>query len=265
VILDGSRADPSSPRDPFQDFDIIYVATDVEPFRHNLEWIKRFGEMMILQLPNEMQNPPPDEKNFPAYLMQFMDGNRIDLTIMPVGLAGLERDSIRQVLLDKDGVIDPRSISDEKAYLPNLPTAKQFADCTNEFWWVSAYVAKGLWRGQIIYAHQMLDGFVRDQLNLMLNWYIALKTGGKQQPGKFGKYFQRWLEPDLWELVKSTYSRADVSEIWQALFNMCTIFRRTAGEIAAKCNYTYPADDDARVSAFLKHIQQLDQKAKEIY
>ena len=86
VILDGSRADPNSPRDELQDYDIIYVVTDPEPFRHNMEWIKRFGEMMILQLPNEMQNPPPDELNYPAYLMQFMDGTRIDLTIMPQSL-----------------------------------------------------------------------------------------------------------------------------------------------------------------------------------
>lgn len=264
VILDGSRADPSARKDPFQDFDIIYVAADVEYYRHNLEWIKRFGEMMILQLPNEMQNPPPDELNFPAYLMQFMDGNRIDLTIMPVGLAGLERDCIRRVLLDKDGVIDLRSISDEQAYLPHPPTAKQFADCTNEFWWVSPYVAKGLWRGQIVYAHQMLDQAIREQLILMLKWYIGMKTDGKEQPGKFGKYFQRWLEPELWELLKTTYAGADETETWQALFTMGALFRRTASEIAAKYGFVYPSGEDARVSAFLKHIQKLDRNAKEI-
>jgi aminoglycoside 6-adenylyltransferase len=265
VILDGSRADPSSPCDPFQDFDIIYVTTDVEFFRNNLDWIKRFGEIMILQLPNEMQNPPPDELNFPVYLMQFMDGNRIDLTIMPVGLAGLERNCIRRILLDKDGAIDSDSISDEKAYLPHPPTAKQFADCTNEFWWVSPYVAKGLWRSQIVYAHQMLDSFVREQLNLMLKWYIGMKTDGKEQPGKFGKYFQRWLEPELWGLLKTTYAGTSEDEIWQALFSMCTLFRRTAGQVATKYGFSYPSSEDARVSDFLKHIQQLDRKAEKIY
>ena len=47
VILNGSRANPNTPRDPFQDFDIVYLVSEVAPFKHNLEWIQRFGEMMI--------------------------------------------------------------------------------------------------------------------------------------------------------------------------------------------------------------------------
>src|ERR1051325_6799914 len=80
VIMNGSRTNPNAPRDIFQDFDIVYVVTDVASFRQDQEWIKRFGEMMILQLPDDMQDPPPSDDGSFAYLMQFMDGNRIDLT-----------------------------------------------------------------------------------------------------------------------------------------------------------------------------------------
>ncbi|QLQ06171.1 MAG: aminoglycoside 6-adenylyltransferase [Anaerolineae bacterium] len=38
----GSRANPDAAR-PFQDFDIVYIVTDVAPFRCNLDWIQRFG------------------------------------------------------------------------------------------------------------------------------------------------------------------------------------------------------------------------------
>ena len=81
VILNGSRANPNAPRDPFQDFDIVYLVTEVQPFVRNLEWIKRFGEMMILQLPDDMGDPLPEDRQGYAYLMQFADGNRIDLTV----------------------------------------------------------------------------------------------------------------------------------------------------------------------------------------
>jgi aminoglycoside 6-adenylyltransferase len=105
VIMNGSRANPTAPCDFFQDYDIVYLVTDVEPFRHNLEWIARFGELMILQLPDEMDDPPPVDAPGFAYLMQFADGNRIDLTIHPVGrLDALEEDSQTIVLLDKDGI-----------------------------------------------------------------------------------------------------------------------------------------------------------------
>jgi aminoglycoside 6-adenylyltransferase len=84
VMMNGSRANPNAPRDFFQDFDIVYFVTDHRPFRHNFEWIKRFGEMMILQLPDDMgDSPHPEDASF-AYLMQFSDGNRIDLTIYPI-------------------------------------------------------------------------------------------------------------------------------------------------------------------------------------
>jgi aminoglycoside 6-adenylyltransferase len=252
VMLDGSRADPKSPRDEFQDYDIIYVVTDPEPFRHNMEWIKRFGEMMILQLPNEMQNPPPDELNYPAYLMQFMDGTRIDLTIMPQSLHGLEPDSIRKILLDKDDTIEIKRISDDRAYLPHPPTAKQFADCCNEFWWVSPYVAKGLWRGQIVYAHKMLDEYVREQFDLMLTWYIGMKTHCTVSPGKYGKYFQQYLEPELWELLCSTYCDADPAHIWEALRNMGKLFRTVALSVAAEYQLEYPMSEDKRVTAYLR-------------
>src|SRR5512139_1985259 len=84
VLLEGSRTNPNAPRDFFQDFDIVYIVTDVASFKDDEHWIDRFGEMMILQLPDDMGDPlwKPGEPY--GYLMQFMDGNRIDLTIFPV-------------------------------------------------------------------------------------------------------------------------------------------------------------------------------------
>src|SRR5512136_2474396 len=84
ILMNGSRVNPNAPRDIFQDFDFIYIVTDVAPFRGDLEWIRRFGELMILQLPEDMQDPPPDNDGSYGYLMQFADGNRIDLGICPI-------------------------------------------------------------------------------------------------------------------------------------------------------------------------------------
>lgn len=64
VIMNGSRANPSAPRDPFQDFDIVYLVTDVDSIKYDYEWIKRFGEIMIMQMPEDMQDPPPEELSF---------------------------------------------------------------------------------------------------------------------------------------------------------------------------------------------------------
>ncbi len=251
VILNGSRANPNAPRDRFQDFDIVYAVTDVAPFWHNLAWIARFGERMILQLPEEMQNPPPSRDGGFAYLMQFMDGNRIDLGIYPIDKARERaQDSLSVLLLDKDGCIGSLPPPSERDYLPQPPTAKAFADCCNEFWWVCPYVAKGLWRGELLYARYMLDQAVREELMKMLTWTIGVQTGFSVNPGKFGKYFQRYLTPAQWALLLQTYADGSYEHTWQALTAMGRLFRTVALEVAAHFAFDYPQGDDERVSAF---------------
>lgn len=268
VVMNGSRANPNAPKDIFQDFDSLYIVMDAEPFKRNLEWIKRFREMMILQLPDDMQDPPPaaeDEGSY-GYLMQFADGNRIDLGIVPIELYLTQpRDSLSILLLDKDGKIGPFPAPTESDYLPNPPTAKAFADCCNEFWWVSAYVAKGLWRQEILYAKHMLDCVVREQLMKMLNWHIGMHTNFQINPGKMGKYFQTYLEPELWTQLQGTFADASYENTWNALFAMCDLFRKIAIPVAEQFSCEYPFDDDRRVSAHLEHIRTLPRNARQVY
>src|SRR5687768_13179235 len=84
VMLNGSRVNPNAPRDIFQDFDVTYFVTDLDSFTKDHTWIERFGEIMILQMPEAMEDPPPMNDGHFAYLTQFTDGNRIDLTLFPL-------------------------------------------------------------------------------------------------------------------------------------------------------------------------------------
>jgi aminoglycoside 6-adenylyltransferase len=266
VILDGSRANPDTPRDPFQDYDVMYLVTDVECYKLTPHWIDVFGERMILQLPDDMGSAPPEPRDGYAYLMQFADGNRIDLTLFPADKAAqIKRDSMRKVLMDKDNIIDENAISDAKAYLPHPPTAKEFADACNEFWWVCPYCAKGLWRGELPYAHHMMDVYVREQLEKMLAWYTGMQSGFNRSAGKFSKYLQKNLSPEMWAQYLHTYAGSDCEEIWKALFAMCGLFREAALPIAERFNLTYPADDERRVFAYLERIHNLPKDAREIY
>ena len=267
VIMNGSRANPNAPRDPFQDFDIVYIVTDVAPFKYNYEWIKRFGELIIMQMPEDMQDPPPSNDGSFGYLMQFADGNRIDLGIIPLSqINEIRGDSLSLLLLDKDGIVEPFPPANESSYLPKPPTAKLFSDCCNEFWWVSPYIAKGLWRQEILYAKHMHDEVVRgEQLMKMLRWHIGVKTDFKVNPGKQGKYFQKYLEPEYWEMLLKTFADASYENTWDALFATCNLFRKVAIPMAQHFGFDYPFDDDRRVTAHLEHVRALSRDAKEIY
>ncbi|GAP13024.1 streptomycin adenylyltransferase [Longilinea arvoryzae] len=266
VVMNGSRANPNAPRDLFQDFDIIYlVRGSSAPFRNNPAWIRQFGELMILQLPEEMGDPPSSGHYDAVYLAQFADGNRIDLSVYPLERwPELKNDSLSVLLLDKDGSIGPLPPPSENSYLPKPPDAKAFGDCCNEFWWVSPYVAKGLWRRELPYARAMLEIYVREQLTKMLRWQIGIQTEFKANPGKEGKYFERYLPKAQWQLLLQTFAGADDDSTWDALEAMGALFRQAALFVAGQYGFDYPHGDDERVSAFLRKIRALPPDAKDI-
>jgi len=97
--------------------------------------------------------------------MQFTDGNRIDLGFAPVeSLSEESQGSLTKVLVDKDGILGDLPPSSDKDFLPKEPTEKSFDDCCNEFWWVCPYVAKALWREELIHAKSLLENPIRPQL-----------------------------------------------------------------------------------------------------
>lgn len=266
VIMNGSRVNPNAPCDFFQDYDIVFIVTDVSCFVHDRSWIDRFGELMIMQTPDDMGESSSPHNCKYTYLMQFNDGNRIDLTFYSIEkMDSLEEDSLSLLLMDKDGIIDSFPPPSDKSYLPKPPTSKQFDDCCNEFWWVCPYVAKGLWREELSYAKHMLDGPVRDMLMKMLTWHIGIRTNFTKSPGKLGKYFKKYLEPEIWEMFVDTYSDAYYEYIWQALFTMCELFRTISISVAEHYSYEYPYRDDEMVTAHLKHVKKLPKDAKEMY
>ncbi len=266
VILSGSRTNPDAPKDFFQDFDVVYVTTDIQPYIHNLEYIRQFGDLMILQLPDEMGSPEPEKHPGYCYLMQFIDGNRIDLTFYPLEkIPEMVWEGFNVVLLDKDGYLSTLIPPGKKVSLPEKPTANEFADCCNEFLWVAPYVAKGLWRKEITYARTFLDEYLRRQLMMMLSWYVGVITDFKGDPGKSGKYLQHYLPADLWNLLLRSYSNADINNTWEALFSMTDLFRSIARHVADHFGFAYPVGDDERVTAHLNHVRNLPPDADEMY
>ncbi len=262
VIMNGSRANPNAKQDPFQDYDIVYYVTDITPYIHNLEWRKRFGEIMIMQTPN----PPSANHYHFTILMQFTDGNRIDLNIRDLSKRNeIGYDSLSIVLLDKDGIIPALPHPNESNYLPAPPSAQSYLDCCNEFWWVSVYVAKGLWREEITYAKGLMDQVIREQLMMMLTWYAGVQSGFAINIGKFEKNLNSCLEPEIWDELMKTYSDSEIDRTWCALETSCVLFRKIAVQVAEHFGYAYPYDDDRRVFGHLRHVRGLPRDAKEIY
>lgn len=251
VAMNGSRANPNAPRDAFQDYDIVFVVTEMDSFLAGDTWLEHFGRRVIMQKPEGMELFPPDGRNRFSYLMLFEDGNRIDLSLIP--LEGLEiylkEDSILQILLDKDGRVPALPESSDTDYWIKRPTPGMFDDCCNEFWWLSTYVAKGLARDNLPYAIAHL-GYMRDQLMTMLSWQVGLEKGFTFSIGKQFKYLQGHISADAWQQLCATWNAGSPAACGKALESMLALFREVSKDVARRFGYGYP-DYDAKVSDYL--------------
>jgi aminoglycoside 6-adenylyltransferase len=131
-------------------------------------------------------NPRVPQDRFQDY----EDGNRIDLTLIP--LADLDRylaaDKLTVILLDKDNRAAPLPPPSDEDYHIKKPSPEFFDDCCNEFWWVSTYIAKGLCRGELLYAAEHLALYERATLLRILSWQAGIDTGFSLSAGKSYKY-----------------------------------------------------------------------------
>ena len=150
VALSGSRTNQKIQTDEFQDYDIVYIVENLDELISDLSWIDQFGTRNI-----EQHNILGNRR---LYLMLFEDGNRIDLTLCPkVHIKEwVESEADFTVLEDTKGLFESYSPSPERFWI-HPASETDFKKACNEFWWVSAYVVKGICRKQIIYATDHLN------------------------------------------------------------------------------------------------------------
>lgn len=265
AVLIGSRANPNVKKDIFQDYDIGCYVANVDAYKTDRTFLEHFGEIMIMQIPEDMADPPPANDGHYGYLMQFTDGNRIDLGFAPIESLSEKQGSLTKVLVDKDGIVGDLRPPSDKDFLPEEPTEKSFYDCCNEFWWVCPYVAKALWREELIHSKSLIEEIIRPQLMKMVTWYFGIKTGFKKAPGNNAKYIKPALEPELWLKLDGTYVDSRFENTWESLFAMGDLFRTISQYVVNTYGFGYSDEDDRRVTEYLRHVRQLPKDAKEIY
>lgn len=267
VYITGSRVNPNAPKDIFQDYDIVYAVADTLPFREDRTWIDRFGERLYMQYPDDGAYYSSDVESNYGWLMQFSDGNRLDLHVCKIGYLpqSLDNDGQYKVLLDKDGCLPKIDKATDESFWVEKPTEEEFLSTCNEFWWCMNNVAKGLWRGEITYVLDMLNDCIRPMLTRQLGFKIGIETDFSVSIGKSAKYMDKWLTPDVWERYLSTYSSAKTDEIWDAVVIMCDLFDEVASQVGDKLDFSYNASEAQNSRKYLERVHHLPKNANEIY
>lgn len=267
VYMNGSRTNDNVPADIFQDFDIVFVVNETGSFIDDKKWIENFGEILFMQYPDESPDYPSDKENVYGWLIQFTDGNRLDLHVETISHAQehITDDKLCIILLDKKNILPDIPKSTDQDYWVKKPTEAQYLCACNEFWWCLNNVAKGLWRGEIPYVQDMVNFHVRKQLEKLLSWKVGLLTDFSVSAGKSGKYMYRWLDKPEWEAYLSTYFSGAIPEAWEAVMRMCNLFEQTAFYVGEKLGYQYNVVEGKNARGFLEHVRRLSKDASAIY
>ena len=231
VALSGSRTDTKAPKDEFQDYDVVYVVDDLDNLTSDLAWLDQFGTRII-----EQHNILGNRR---LYLMLFEDGNRIDLTLCSKDYINewVDSEAGFTVLEDKKGIFETYSPSPQR-YWTAPASATDFDKSCNEFWWVSAYVVKGICRKQVIYATDHLYGICQQELLKVLAWQVA-SDRGKVDIGKNYKYLFNYLPSEKEKEFSALLDFSSLDKITQSLFDTMQLFHQEAQSLAYKMGFDY--------------------------
>lgn len=231
VAMSGSRTNPKAPKDEFQDYDVIYVVDDLDNLTSDLSWLNQFGKRII-----EQHNVLGNRR---LYLMLFEDGNRIDLTLCSTEYIQewVDSESDYTVLKDEKGLFVPYSPNPQR-YWTSPASAIEFDKACNEFWWVSAYVVKGICRKQAIYATDHLYGICQQELLKVLAWQVA-SDRGTVDVGKNYKYLFSYLPAEKEKEFSNLLDFSSSDKITQSLFATMDLFHREAQSLAQKMGFNY--------------------------
>jgi aminoglycoside 6-adenylyltransferase len=196
----------------------------------------------------------------------YADYVKIDYTIWPNALLDRVSEQIAlpdhldvgyRVLLDKDDQTLRWKPPSYKAHIPTRPTQAEYQALVEEFWWETTYVAKSLWRDEVVFARWCLEQEIKlGVLRQLLEWRIELDHDWSLKPGVKGRGIERLLPADIWSDFANTYVGSEIEENWAALFRTTTLFRRVAKEVGGALGYMYPQPLDDQVTTYLKAIQK---------
>ena len=231
VALSGSRTNPKVQTDEFQDYDLVYVVDDIDNLTSDLSWLDQFGKRII-----EQEVTLGHRR---LYLMFFEDGNRIDLTLCPKEHINewVASEADYTVLVDEKGLFESYSPSPERHWI-HPASNSDFEKSCNEFWWVSAYVVKGICRKQIIYATDHLYGICQQELLKILAWQIASDRGAVDI-GKNYKYLFNYLPIEKEKEFSALLDFSSLDKITQSLLATIQLFHQEAQSLAQKMGFKY--------------------------
>lgn len=267
MLLTSTRANPDAPVDALSDYDVVLVVTDIRPFHADRGWLADFGEVLVGYW-DPIQPAPGYGLQVFGNVIQYADGLHIDFTLWPVDLLRrivaddvliADLDDGYRVLLDKDGLTEGLRTPTYTVFIPEPPHEAAFLTVVENFYSTAPYVAKNLWRDDLMPAKWGLQCDMKHNfLRPMLDWRVEIDHDWAVKTGVNGRGLKGRLPHEIWDRLERTYAGAGLEENWNALLAALDLFRDVATEVAVGLGYEFPEAMHRGVRAYVEQVRRLD-------
>ncbi len=257
VLVIGSTVRRDHPADKWSDLDLLLFSTAHTQYFHQSDWLHNIGRVWLPILDDKRSDGCPE------YLVIFEGGFKADFLFFP--MTELERliqaDPLPnayfrgyQILLDKDGLaarIPPSPFGSPQRH---QPTAQEFNNTVNHFWYAAFREARSLVR-QDLWTVKQHDRVLKDHLLTLIEWHAQSCHNRDYDTWHNGRFMSEWVDPQNWAEIHNTFGGFDALSSWTALQASIVLFRRLAAETADALGYTYDSELDTNISQYIAGIQ----------
>jgi len=256
LILSGSLA-AKGKKDSLSDYDIAVYGNDFDFIKQD-DWIDDIDHYLIcIHESFEFL-----DRQIPARLIIFDEVLKVDFSFHPLqSLHTLisqkklpdDYDIGYRILLDKEGIASKMQKPSYRGFVMHKPSAKDFQQNCNEFWFEIYHVAKYLSRNDL-WTAKSRDWAAKEWLRKMIEWNHAAKLKWGFSLKNEGKNMKEWIDKKTWEDLHKSFGRFEKKDSWKAMEKTIKIYRRIAIKTANQLKYKYNQKPDDAISEFIKNL-----------
>ena len=247
AIIVGSWARVDRPADNLSDLDLAVIVTDPSIYLSDATWLRRFGEPGLTFIESTADG------NFRERRVLFRDGRDVDFSLLPVDIvqqmveqkvpdeiADVLRRGFR-VLLDKDGLVeqltDPTRWAEDP---PMLPSELIWTETSHDFFYHAVWAAKKARRGELWIAKSSCDGYLKNLLLRLIEWYARSKND--LDTWHKGRFLEHWAEPEILQELPGVFATYELADVQRALLANLRFYERLGRQLASRLEYAFPGD-----------------------
>jgi aminoglycoside 6-adenylyltransferase len=239
---------------------LLLFARDPEPYWAAADWLHHVGTPWLTFL-----EPAPDGENYERRVL-FAGGLDVDFVPLPAAdlTAMLEQelpddmeDILRRgvrFLVDKDGFAErlQRIEINPPTYTP--PTASEFLNLVQDFWYHTVWTGKHLRRGELWWAKSCCDSYMKELLRQMLTWHARASNDAPVDTWMRGRFLEEWADPRAVDALPEIFAHYDEEDVWRALLATMDLFHWVAVETAERLGYAYPSAGEAHATTLVHEM-----------